>query len=240
MFFELIEDFIKLSIIITTLYFSLSIYVRNQHPSLSDPLEKRRFTSLLLLILAVIAIKISEDVLNEESGAFDKTSILFIHDYLPSSLNEIFTIITNSGSLKFILPLTVIVTLSLFFAKRRVEATLLAASVVSSAVFVFFAKMAVDRTRPQLWQTEWYWGSSFPSGHTLVVSSFAIAAALCVGRIWRTKRKFALSFAILWLSLVALSRLVLGVHWPTDVLAAICIGIFIPLTMNMMIRLRST
>lgn len=240
MFFELIEDIVKLTIIIACLYFSISIYVGSQHPSWSEPLEKRRFTILLGLILAVIAIKISEDVLYKESGAFDKAIMLYIHAYVPGSLNGIFEIITNSASLKVLLPLTIIVTLLLLYAKRRIEATLFASSVVSSAIIVYIVKIVVDRDRPLLWQTEWYWGSSFPSGHTLVVSALAIAAALCLGRIWPTKRKFALSFAILWLSLVAFSRLVLGVHWPTDVLAAMCIGIFIPLTINMMIRLRST
>ena len=87
-------------------------------------------------------------------------------------------------------------------------------------------------------QTEWYWGSSFPSGHTLIVSAFATATALCVAAIWPEKRKLALGIATLWLSAVALSRLVLGVHWPTDVLAAMCIGVFIPLMMNMVIQLR--
>ena len=62
MFFELIEDIVKLSIIIACLYFSLSTYVHSQHPSWSEPLEKRRFTILLGLIMAVIAIKIREDV----------------------------------------------------------------------------------------------------------------------------------------------------------------------------------
>lgn len=240
MFFELIEDIVKLSIIIICLYFSISMYVDSQHPSWSEPIEKRRFTILLGLILAVIAIKISEDVLYKESGVFDKTIMLYIHNYVPGSLNGIFKIITNTASLKVLFPLTLIVTLILLYAKRRFEAALLASSVTSSAILVYIVKTIVDRDRPLLWQTEWYWGSSFPSGHTLAVSTFAIAAALCVGMIWPMKRKFALAFAILWLSLVAFSRLVLGAHWPTDVLAAMCIGIFIPLMMNMMIHLRKT
>ena len=236
MFFELLLDIIKLTIIIAGLYFGISTYARSQHPSWSEPLERRRFTILLALILAVIAIKISEDVLYDESGVFDNAIMLFIHSYFPGSLNGIFKIITNSGSIYVLLPLTIIVVLSLLYAKRRFEATLLASSVVSSAIIVYFLKTLVDRDRPLLWKTEWYWGSSFPSGHTLVVATFATAAALCIGRIWPKKRMLALSFAILWLGLVAFSRLVLGVHWPTDVLAAMCIGIFIPLMVNMMCR----
>lgn len=229
MIFELLEDIVKLSLIIASLYFSITMYIRSQHPLWSDPLEKRRFTILVSLILTVIAIKIIEDVLYKESGTFDQVILLYIHNHLPNSLTEIFEIITDSGSLKVLFPLTIIVVLSFVYKKRHFEALLLASSTISGAMTVYIVKILVGRDRPALWQTEWYWGSSFPSGHTLVVSAFATAAALCVGRIWPEKLKLAFSVAILWLSLVAFSRLVLGVHWPTDVLAAMCIGIFIPL-----------
>ena len=72
----------------------------------------------------------------------------------------------------------------------------------------------------------------------LVVAAFSIAAALCISRLWPKTRGFALSIAILWICLVAFSRLVLGVHWPTDVLAAACIGVSLPLAMSVALELR--
>ena len=92
--------------------------------------------------------------------------------------------------------------------------------------------MAAGRARPALWATEWYWGSSFPSGHTLVVAAIATAGVLCVSRIRPAARGAALSLAFVWILLVALSRMVLGVHWPTDVLAAAFIGAFLPLAIS--------
>jgi undecaprenyl-diphosphatase len=52
---------------------------------------------------------------------------------------------------------------------------------------------------------------------------------ISANRIWPGSRKFAMLIAIIWVFSVGISRLVLGVHWPTDVLAAACIGMFLPL-----------
>ena len=99
-------------------------------------------------------------------------------------------------------------------------------------------KAIVGRARPALWEAQWYWGSSFPSGHTLNTAGFSIAAALAVARIWPRAGNAAMALALLWTSLVALSRLVLGLHWPSDVLAAICLGAFIPLLIGVAYDLR--
>jgi len=235
---ELIKDIAKLTLLVACLQFALSAYVRRKQPAWSGPLEKRRLAVLLVLVLAVSAIKVSEDVLGGESGPIDAAILLFIHSHVPSTLTGFFEVVTVTGSSTVLIPLATGATIALLWARRRFEALLLAASVISGATVVYVVKTLVGRARPPLWETEWYWGSSFPSGHTLVVAAFATAAALSVSRIWPASRYFALSIAILWISLVALSRLVLGVHWPTDVLAAVCIGAFLPLGMSIALKLR--
>ena len=129
-------------------------------------------------------------------------------------------------------------TSALAIAKRRFEATLLASSVILAALVVYAVKTIVDRERPALWDTQWYWGSSFPSGHTLVVAAFAAASTLILSRLRPTVRKSALVVTLLWVVLVAFSRLILGVHWPTDVLAAACVGTAIPLGLRFIFELR--
>ena len=71
-----------------------------------------------------------------------------------------------------------------------------------------------------------------PSGHTLSTAAFATAAALCVARIWPRAGSVAMVLAVLWTCLVAVSRLVLGVHRPSDVLSAVCLGAFIALLIS--------
>jgi len=236
--FELIKDATKLALIVACLYFALGAYIRRKQPAWSGPLEKRRLAILLVLVLAVSAIKVSEDVLGGESGPIDEAILVFIRGHVPGTLAGFFEAITITGSLRVLFPLATVSTIALLCGRRRLEALLLAASVIIGAIVVYVIKTAVGRARPALWETEWYWGSSFPSGHTLVVAAFATAAAICVSRIWPAARRFALSIALLWIVPVGFSRLVLGVHWPTDVLAAACIGAFLPLAMSVCLEWR--
>jgi undecaprenyl-diphosphatase len=238
--FEIIEDIVKLAFIVTSLYLALRYFVRKKQPVFSETLEKRRFAVLLGLILVVLAVKISEDVLGGESGPVDKAVLLFIHSHVPASMTPFFTIITFTGSSKFLIPFTSAIAILLLLARRRSEALLLATSVITAALVVYIIKILVARTRPALWDTEWYWGTSFPSGHTLAVAAFATAAYLCMLKIRPNAQPITMIIATLWIFLVGLSRLVLGVHWPTDVLAAVCIGTFLPLAINVVMHFHQT
>jgi undecaprenyl-diphosphatase len=237
---EFIEDIVKMALIVASLYFVLRETVRRMQPAWSEPLGKRRLITLWVLILAVTAIKLTEDVIGGESGPVDRTILLFIHGHVPRTLTGFFEAVTLTGSPWVMFPLVALTTIALLWARHRFEALLVAASVISGAIVIYVVKTGVGRARPSLWDTVWYWGSSFPSGHTLIVAAFATAAALSVSRIRPALRNLALSLAIVWITLVAMSRLVLGVHWPTDVLVAACIGAFLPLAMSVVLELRHT
>ena len=238
MAFELIKDIAKLALIVAFFHFSLTVYLGWKQPAWSAFAEKRRFAMLLALVLAVVGIKIGEDAVNQESGPFDVLVLQFIHANVPPALDGIFAAATVTGSATVLLPLLLIIGVAFAAAKRRFEALLLTISVAVSAFIVYAVKAAVGRARPDLWDTEWYWGSSFPSGHTLVVAAFATAMVICLNRIWPGSRKFSMVVAFVWIFAVAASRLVLGVHWPTDVLVSICIGMFLPLAIGIALESR--
>ncbi len=196
-------------------------------------IEKRRLVVASLIALAVLILDVSEDTIGGDSGPVDRSILLFVHGHVPKGLDALFTAVTLTGSSKVLIPLTLIATLALALAKRRYEALLLLASLATSGLVIYGIKAIVGRDRPALWQTDLYWGSSFPSGHTLMVASFATVASLCAVRIWPATRSYVVMIALVWTLLVAASRLILGVHWPTDVLAAACIGAFIPLAISL-------
>jgi len=230
--FELIKDTIKLALIVAFFYLALSVYLGWKQPTWSAFAERRRFTILLTLVAAVVGIKVSEDVVSRESGPFDILVLQFIHATVPPALTGMFEVATISASASVLLPLAMIMVVILICAKRSFEPLLLAASIISGGIIVYVLKAVIGRARPNLWDTEWYWGSSFPSGHTLVVTAFATATVISLNRIRPGSRKFTMLFAFAWVFSVGISRLVLGVHWPTDVLASICIGMFLPLAIG--------
>ena len=232
-FGEVIFDIFKLTLYIVCTYLAIGAYARYAKTPWLLVLAGRRFAVLTLLTLLVIGIKVFEDVLSKESGPVDTAALWLIKQNAPPALIGFFSAVTWSGAAIFLVPATVVLCSLLLLTRHPREAVLLAATMASGWALTYAIKMAVDRARPELWSTTWYWGSSFPSGHTLSTAAFATALTLIATRIWPLSRRVALPLAVLWISLMGLSRLVLGVHWPTDVLAAVCLGLFIPLAISL-------
>jgi membrane-associated phospholipid phosphatase len=233
-----LADAAKLLLIAAGFYFGLGVYLRRARPPWSAPLEKRRLVLASLIVLAVLIVDVTEDTLGGDSGPVDTAILMFVHRHIGSGLRDFFAAVTFTGSANVLVPLTIVATLALALTNHRREAVLLFASLTTGALVIYFVKVLVARDRPALWATDLYWGSSFPSGHTLIVASFATAASLCVSRIRPALHRSAASLGLAWVVLVALSRLVIGVHWPTDVLAAACIGAFIPLAIGLALELK--
>jgi len=238
MIFDIVADLAKLSLFVACAYLILGAYARRRRPQWTEHLTKRRLAVLGVLTTAVGGIKLIEDVVAKESGPVDEAILWFVRDHVPSTMHDFFAMVTLSGSARFLVPVAVVAAVVLFVARRRFEALLVGASAITATLVVWGMKAIVGRARPALWEAQWYWGSSFPSGHTLSTAALSTAAALCVARIWPRAGRLAMALAVLWTGGVALSRLVLGVHWPSDVLAAMCLGAFIPLLVSVANDLR--
>ena len=230
-------DIFKLALYVACAYLAFSFYARYTQSRWVVVLAGKRLAVLTLLMLLVIGVKVFEDVLSKESGPVDAAALWFIKQHAPTALLGFFGMVTLGGAAIFLVPATMVLCSLLLITRHQLEAVLLAASMVSGWALTYGLKTLVNRPRPELWSTTWYWGSSFPSGHTLSTAAFATALTLIAARIWPQSRRIALPLAVAWISLMGLSRLVLGVHWPTDVLAAICLGAFVPLAISLALDL---
>lgn len=101
--------------------------------------------------------------------------------------------------------------------------------IASGMVFSFLLKWGFSRPRPELvpHATKVY-TSSFPSGHAMSSALFFLSSALVLG--WRQAKpsaaRWLLGIAVVIPLCVSLSRVYLGVHWPSDVIAGLCAGFF--------------
>jgi undecaprenyl-diphosphatase len=144
-----------------------------------------------------------------------------VHAHANTGLTRVMEISTNFGGSWFLWPAGLVIASLLVRAGRQREAVLFAVAVVGSEVMNETLKIIFQRQRPEA-----YFGYplpptySFPSGHSFVSYSFYLALAeILAAPDWPRFRKIALwtaaALLILW---IGLSRVYLGVHYPTDVI----------------------
>jgi undecaprenyl-diphosphatase len=135
------------------------------------------------------------------------------------------TLMANIGTIVFITAVTIIL---LAFRRRFAEAILVLAVVAGGQALGTLIKDLVIRQRPPATEAliPLPCSYAFPSGHALAavllygVLAFLVARAV---HTWRARAAVAAA-AVVLIGLVGVSRVYLGVHWPTDVLAAWIFG----------------
>lgn len=135
--------------------------------------------------------------------------------------------ITSLGSMTVLGLITAIVIGFLLLTGRRGAPLLVLISVAGGAVLSSLLKLGVDRPRPDLVAAlADVHTLSFPSGHAMLSAVTYLTLGAVLARVLpdgRTKI-YALGTAVLLTILIGVSRVFLGVHWPSDVLAGWCIG----------------
>ena len=177
----------------------------------------------LLFSLGVIAFfsQIVDEVVEGESRRLDEAVLLWIYVNSPALLDKPMRIITALGYYWVILPFLAAIAYALYHRGRKVSAALLVTSTLGGVVLTTALKTAVQRARPELFDSG-YTASfySFPSGHASVAVGFYGTLTLLLA--WRLAglRRWAVVVAgVVLVLLIGFSRLYLGVHYPTDVLA---------------------
>lgn len=171
----------------------------------------------LLLPLWTFA-ELAEDVYEREGFGFDEPLLRLAHALGTPGLDRFQLLLSELGYAWFVVPFDVVLVLVLAWRRRVREALFAALALGGSGLLNLGAKHVFARARPALWESlapEHTF--SFPSGHAMGSMTLAWVAVLLA---WRTAWRWpvvlvAFPFAIL----VGLSRIYLGVHFPSDILA---------------------
>lgn len=96
---------------------------------------------------------------------------------------------------------------------------------IGQTIITDITKFLVGRARPDIDRLTGFSGSSFPSGHSATAAALYAAAALVLGRGASRRMRAAFSTAAVGVATaVAASRVLLGVHWLTDVVGGLAMG----------------
>lgn len=179
--------------------------------------------SSIVLLLAILIPCIGKGVLvMSEERSLETGIVAFFHNYSPSFIMSISKILAIIFSTKCCIVILLVLSIISYFIKRnwRITLTQLVISLLPM-VYIFAIKFIVHRPRPFIGvKVKLPPDPSFPSGHT--ASAVAICAMILMILYVSNKSllKLGLIISIVVVVIVALSRLVVAAHFPTDVITS--------------------
>lgn len=202
----------------------------NSQKSAQSVLKKLSLEFIVIAVFFVSALflfaLITHEVVYEKEDIFDSRVIHFFSPYSTESFINVMKFFTFFGSSRFLLPAYIVLIAILLIKHKKKYSIHVALIAVTSTALSFGAKRIFHRARPDLPLIQSLKTYSFPSGHAL--SSF-IFCSILVYLLWHTNIqpiwKWCLSVLLFLFSLtIGISRIVLKVHYPSDVLAGFCLG----------------
>lgn len=185
---------------------------------------------LALFVGGVLAFGwIAELVGEGRTQAVDDAILLWINQHENETLTAAALEFTALAGVAVVWMVILIASVFLWTTHHRYSVALLWVSYVGASLINFTIKATYGRPRPDVfeWLTPMAGHSSFPSGHsTTAVSVFATLAYL-IARLETTRhlRRVTLSIALVVILLIGASRMYLGVHYPSDVVAGFALGL---------------
>lgn len=184
----------------------------------------KNYKWIIFFLFFVIFLAIAEDVFEQEIFEFDSVVYNFLVNNRNEVLNNFFKIITQFGSAIVLIIITI---LCVIFIRDKKYKILVPANLVTIAIINIVLKNFFLRPRPNELRLIEETGYSFPSGHAMASTAFYglliyIAHEKIENKILRNTICIMLGLLIL---LISVSRIYVGVHYTSDVIAGTCFSI---------------
>jgi undecaprenyl-diphosphatase len=172
--------------------------------------------------------ELAERVMGGGTQAFDEMVLRWVATKHTPAMDGAMLEITALGTTTVVMMIVCVAALFLTLTRHKYSALLLLVATSGGSLLDLVLKLRFDRPRPHVFT----WGthavmSSFPSGHamsaTIVYSTVAYLAARLQKRLWA--RWLTIFLAVIVVLLIGGSRIYLGVHYPSDVLAGVIVGL---------------
>jgi len=186
-------------------------------------LARRQGWKLALLFAGVLLpmwafMELADEVHEAEAIPFDAPILLFARGLAHDGFDAVFLFFSRIGYAWGVVPVDIALVLVLPALRRWREGLFAAVATVGSALLNLGTKRLFARDRPGLWESiapETTY--SFPSGHAMGSMTLALVLVLLA---WPTRaRGWVLAAMAVFVPMVGLSRVYLGVHYPSDILA---------------------
>lgn len=196
--------------------------------------EARLLASIALVSGLILGfLHIADEMIEGEMEAFDRAILMLFRDPAdidqsvgPAWVHEMVRDITALGSFSLLGLIVLAVCAYLLLSRMRAEARLVLVSVIGGTIISTLLKMSYNRPRPDLAAMSTQFTASFPSGHAMLSAVTFLTLGSLLSRLAPTRalRLFSMGAAIFLTFIVGMSRLYMGVHYPSDVLAGWCLG----------------
>lgn len=180
-------------------------------------------SALMLILFMALAW---QTIFRQATGVFDSAFIWLIRYFASPQLDQMMITITNLG-FGFSYGVIVFTTVSMLVVFRRwIELQGLAFCLLGGAALNELLKQLFERARPDAFHIVAASGFSFPSGHAMAALCFYGMVAFLVvrKRPWQWRMAGAVG-AVLLIAAIGISRIYLGVHYPSDVVAGYAAGV---------------
>ncbi len=205
-----------------------------------------RLTAILAAVgvLVIVFLALGSEVAEGDTAAFDRSILLAFRttpaDPIGSASVEAAVVHLSALGSDAVTTLVTLIAVAYFaLADRRRYALLVAACAIGSGLWMSLLKALYNRPRPTVVTAlDPPGGQSFPSGHSMIsVALYLTLAVLIAGSLpQRRLRIFVVAVGAGLALLIGLSRIYLGVHYPTDVLAGWTVGLAWALTCGVVAR----
>lgn len=181
------------------------------------------FAFIAVTIFALLAVALAREQLER----LDQGGIALVDRFRSPVADAFFTLITWAGSSLVLVPLSVIIAMWYRTQRRHLAAPLMVGP-VGAVLLQNVLKPLFGRIRPEAGVLAEL-GPSFPSGHSMASAAVWLGLAYMLVR-EQILPKYTLWIALMLALLVGISRVYLGVHWTSDVLAGWSTGLMIAVT----------